>query len=330
MRQRKKIRVGLIGCNKRALRYGALFGGIDPRAFARLDPIGYHYMTYYKHVGLQIPSEAGFELVKVYDDDEKAGQTVAAAFRKRPEVCRSVAELVRGVDLVFIANESGDGACHREMATPGLEEGIPTFVDRPLAATIADAEAMISLAKRKRTPLLSCSHMKLLPHVARFKNRFAEIGPVELGVVMGQGPNPAHIADGIELTLCLFGDEFNGVPASVRSMGAWPLEILHLQFRGQRGKRVLQTLIVNSGAPTAQGAFYAKAVSQRRPVESPQFSRFVQTEGGLAVMAALKQMITVGRPSMPYQEMLASVAVAEAARSSHDSLRSVRVHTPEK
>ena len=62
----------------------------------------------------------------------------------------AVEAVADAVDLVFIANESGDGRDHLKLATPGLEKGVPTFVDRPFARTVKDAKAMIAPDRPKR------------------------------------------------------------------------------------------------------------------------------------------------------------------------------------
>ena len=317
------MNVGLIGCGKRALWYGAICGNIDPNVYAALDPPGYHHMTYYQHVELQVVRATGFRLAKVYDLDRKAASTFSAALQTRPEVCTRLEDVSKGVDLVFIANDAGDGANHLELASPGLNAGVPTFVDRPLAATVKDAKAMVSLAERKRALLLSCSHMRMLAHAGRFKARFAEIGAVETGAVRGHGPNPAHIADGIELALFLFGDEFDGRVECVQGMGRWPLEIMLLRFSKPKTERVLQVLVVNSQSNVPRCSFSAKAVSLGNPLDSPDFNAFVQTEGGLAVMNALKNMLETRKPPLPYSDMIESVAVAEAGRRAHNAASSV-------
>lgn len=320
---RKRIRVGLIGCNKRALWYGAIFDEIGPEAYAVLDPAAYHHLTFYSYVELMHERARGFKLAKLYDRSPKAAEQTAAAFGGRPVVCRMLDELPDDVDLVFIANESGDGSAHLKLATPGLRKRIPTFIDRPLARTVKDAMALISLARRKRVPLLSCSHLRMLPHVARFKSRFAEIDPIERGIVHGHGPNPAHVADGIQLALFLFGDEFDGRAEDVRSMGEWPLEIVLAQYaKAQSGRRMF-TLVVNSHMSGARHAFHASASSNMKPIYLDDLEAFVQSEGGLAVMNAVKKMVRTGRPALPYGEMIEPVAVAEAGRKAHNKAKAV-------
>ena len=322
---RRTIDVGLIGCGTRALWYGAIFGDIDPDTYAKLAPAAYHHMTYYMHVAPQVPRVKGFRLAKVYDPNESAAQRVAAAFRGTPDVCESIDEVSKNVDLVFIANDSGDGDTHRASAEPGLQCGVPTFIDRPFAASVKDANAMVALARRNGAPLLSCSHLRMLPQAARFKARFAEVGPIDQGVVVGNGPNPAHVADGVELALFLFGDAFRGRAASVKSMGASPFEVALIEFAKGKSGRSLQVLLHNAAGHdgSAPPTFTAKAASQFAPVNSPDFDAFAQTEGGVGVMEALKRMVATDDVPFPHPALVEPVAVMEAGRMSHNKTKAV-------
>ena len=51
------------------------------------------------------------------------------------------------MDLVFISDCVGDGSEHLRWAAPGLEKGVPTFVDKPFAY---DVKAGDMLAKIER------------------------------------------------------------------------------------------------------------------------------------------------------------------------------------
>jgi hypothetical protein len=275
-------------------------------------------MTYYMHVDLQIARSKGFRLTKIYDPDSEAARRAAAAFRGKPEVCDSVQAVSRNVDLVFIANDSGDGRGHLSLAGLSLDEGVPTFVDRPFAASVKEAKAMIALAKRRGAPLFSCSHLRMMPQVARFKARFPEVGPIDQGIIVGSGPNAAHIADGVELAIFLFGDDFRGRAASVQSMGASPFEVMLIQFATAKSGRALHMLLDNTYThrSSAPPTFAVTATSEFAPLHSPDFDAFAQTEGGVAVMKTLKRMVTTGTAPLPYSALVEPVAVIEAARRS--------------
>lgn len=95
-----------------------------------------------------------------------------------PEVIPSHTEAMRGygvklyedptdlfghVDAVLIT--SLDGCVHMERALPFLEEGIPTYVDKPFACSLADARAMFEEAHKKEVALMSCSSLRFAPEV---------------------------------------------------------------------------------------------------------------------------------------------------------------------
>lgn len=67
----------------------------------------------------------------------------------------AVAEMV---DLVFIT--AVDGRAHRELVERVIGSGKPVFVDKPFAASIEDAEAMLAAAEAKGVALMSCSSLR--------------------------------------------------------------------------------------------------------------------------------------------------------------------------
>lgn len=89
---------------------------------------------------------------------------------ERPE------ELLGQVDAVLI--ESNEGGVHRERATPFLEAGLPVFIDKPLASSVADARALVELAARRGVPLISASSLRFAPEVRRARSADAESGPL--------------------------------------------------------------------------------------------------------------------------------------------------------
>ena len=321
MTNKSAFRVGMIGCGNRGLWYGAVFDRIDPRAYAELAPFEYHHMTLYNRVTLCIRKAAGMRLTRVYDADRHVAESLRRAFGNRPVVCDSIESVSDDVDIVFIANESGDGSDHPRLAAPGLRKGLPTFIDRPLAASVKEARALIALARRRGAPLLSCSHVAMMPHVARFKRRFDEMDDLELGMVQGIGPNPAWVCDGADLAIETFGDLFGGKVHDVRSMGQWPLDVGLIHFKKPRSGRSVQVMLHTGHSGTAHRAFFARATSHRLPLDAPDLEMFRQAEGGRVVVEMVRDMARTGRPPLTPARMIEPVAVMEAARKSHNSKR---------
>lgn len=75
-------------------------------------------------------------------------------------------DLVGRVDAAIVSGR--DGHLHREQAVPLLAAGIPVLVDKPLAASVADARAIIAAAEHGKAPLVSCSALRFAPEISRF------------------------------------------------------------------------------------------------------------------------------------------------------------------
>src|SRR5580700_7553785 len=97
------------------------------------------------------------------------------------EFVSDISTLCRKVDGVLL--ESGDGRVHLEQVKPVLAAHKPVFIDKPLAATLADAREIARLAKEAGVPWFTSSSL-----------RYSEItsslaGPGILGA-MAWGPGP--------------------------------------------------------------------------------------------------------------------------------------------
>ena len=98
------------------------------------------------HVGrhhARILSEApDVDLVSVVDIDRGRADMVASETQSRAEV--DAARLLGQVDAVTIAVPT---EAHARVATPFLAAGIPVLVEKPIAASLAEADAMIRVAR---------------------------------------------------------------------------------------------------------------------------------------------------------------------------------------
>ena len=136
------------------------------------------------------------------------------------------------------------------------------------------------------------------------------------GTVIGHGPEPGAIADSIALAMDIFG---SGV-AAVESMGAWPMELLHLRYEDKEKNQGWDVLVTNTAFQAARSAIFAFANGVGE-IHFHGANDFNYPEGGWAVMEALKKMVASGESPIPQDDMVAAVAVAETAREVHNTGR---------
>jgi predicted dehydrogenase len=105
-----------------------------------------------QHHARILASLPGVSLIAVVDVNRPRADAIAAQHRSRP--LYEARELAGQVDAVTVAVPT---ELHREVATPFLEAGIPVLVEKPLARTVAEADAMIDSAGRSGA-LLAVGH----------------------------------------------------------------------------------------------------------------------------------------------------------------------------
>lgn len=78
--------------------------------------------------------------------------------RQGVEFVGSIKELVKKVDAVMLL--TNDGRPHLKEIIPVLKAGKPVYVDKPLAATLADVLAIFKVSRKHRVPMFSCSPLR--------------------------------------------------------------------------------------------------------------------------------------------------------------------------
>lgn len=100
------------------------------------------------------------------------------------EILSSPQAVAKAADVILIT--AADGRAHRRLFEQTIEFRRPTFVEKPIATTYADAAAIFHLAREVNVPVMSCS-------TARFGVPLAKALAEDLGAVIGCdvfGPMP--------------------------------------------------------------------------------------------------------------------------------------------
>ena len=201
--------------------YPALLNGYDPAALTRHSPpiVGGIFPT----GGL--PSVAGARVVACYDADPARARAVAEACLIE-RVCRTPDEALTGVDGVLSA--AAKRPATGRQATPAVEAGLPTFVDKPFTETVDDARALLALADRRGAPLFCTSALRYAPDgVAALRERLPElVGEPLAAHSIGTGDFDSYAVHSLEILFGLWG---GGVTA-VQSLGQPGHDVVRLVY----------------------------------------------------------------------------------------------------
>ena len=160
----------------------------------------------------------------------RVGQYAEEARRRGIAICETIEEVAEGCDAILL--ESADGRVHLEQFKRLLPFGLPVFIDKPLACSLADAEGIARLATEHALPVMSSSSLRFLQGlpetVARNRGR---ITGVELrGPLAFQPTQPGYFWYGlhtIEMLFAVLGPDFQSLEVqcleeSDRIEAAWP------------------------------------------------------------------------------------------------------------
>lgn len=129
-----------------------------------------------RHPGFTITTLVGGE-------PERREALIAAGNGLITDVVENPADLVGKVDAAIICTR--DGGKHAEQALPLLKAGLPVLADKPLAASVADATAMIEAARANNALLLSSSALRAVPEMADLRGASEERGTTAAVNVIG-------------------------------------------------------------------------------------------------------------------------------------------------
>ena len=262
-----------------------------------------------RYLNVEQPADVPVRVVALVAGDEDRTRELAELGGIERIVAES-ADLLGTVDALIVT--SRDGALHRAHAVPFLEAGTPVWVDKPLAASVADAEEIVAAAERGGTQLTSSSALRWVADTDAVVDGLASIG--ELQAVTVTGPADAgspysgiffygiHIADVAQRL----------VPGAPEDIDVQPLPggvVARYRVGG-----VLVTLEFVRPDGIGQVPFRATAVGSHGVVSRDIVLGADYVQPGVDAFAG---MLATGRPPLPAAQLLAPIAVLESvARAS--------------
>jgi hypothetical protein len=282
------IRVGMIGCDTS------------------------HCMAFTQRFHEAKPAE-GMPAVRVvacypsFSPDLKSSAERVDEYRKslseqwQVKMTASIEEMLKEVDVVML--ESVDGRRHLRELRPVAEAGKPVYIDKPFAASLADAKEMVKIIKEARLPAFSCSSLRYDSKVAQF------VADDKHGKVIGcDAFGPAHLEP---TNPGFFWYGIHGIEILYTIMG--------------RGCKAVQCMSTEDG-DLAVGAWKDGRLGSMRGIRKGKagYGAMVLCENGLVpvqaagdyyvgLVKALIQFFTTRKPPVPIEDTLEICAFIDAA-----------------
>jgi predicted dehydrogenase len=241
-------------------------------------------------------------------DDLPASYTRVDGFTEQLEqrfgvrIVATIEELCAEVDAILLT--SVDGRKHLEQARPVIAAGIPLYIDKPMAASLADVIEIFRLAEEANVPVFSTSSYRYYPGLLELKNR--DIG--ELRGAISYGPaqmDPTHpdlAWYGIHPIEALFTVMGTGLESVVR-VHTPDTDVVTGVWSG--GKVGTLRGIRNGSAPNRVIVFGSKGVAEQGP-----------GAGYRGLMVEAVEFFRSGEPPVSARETIEIFAFIEAADES--------------
>ncbi|TDD57976.1 Gfo/Idh/MocA family oxidoreductase [Kribbella antibiotica] len=216
-------------------------------------------------------------------------------------------ELIGSVDALIVTNR--DGALHREHAKPFLDAGIPVWVDKPLAASTADARAILEAAERTSTLVTSYSAVRWVADADTLAQSIESVGELQAVTVTGPADPDSEYS----------GIFFYGIHAADLAQRLAPGDPQNIQVEQTkatviaryRSNDVLVTLQLVTPTDTGSVPFHAEIVGREGVV-----SQDIQLDADYVVpgLKVFLELLATGNAPLDAATMLAPITVLEQLR----------------
>lgn len=248
----QKLSLGIIGMsegNGHPYSWSAIFNGYNQQYMSQCPFATIPQYLSERHYPNDFLSEYG-EVTCIYTQDLSVSQHIAKASNINSCVDKPE-DMIGKVDAVLLARDDAEN--HYEMTLPYLQAGLPVFIDKPLALSVAEAEKIFA-AEQFPGQVFSCTSLRYadeLMILAEEKNRIGDIKYVEASVPKKWDTYAIHTIEPIVLQfpdrgklvrvtprykegvrVCIV--EWENLMASIKATGNTPSSI-KINYLGQKG-----------------------------------------------------------------------------------------------
>ena len=177
------IRLGVIGMsagNAHPYSWSCIINGrFDAE---EITAVGYPAVAAYLQANRDTLGIPGAQVTHVWTQDAAISKSIAKTAGIQ-HICASMEDMITEVDAVLLTRD--DPEQHVAMAKPFIEAGIPIFIDKPLASTIADLEYFAKQVEAGKF-IMSCSSQRYANEIKIVKQDIASLGKLELITAVGK------------------------------------------------------------------------------------------------------------------------------------------------
>jgi predicted dehydrogenase len=217
------IRYGVIGMspgNAHPYSWSCIINGVFDGD--EITSAGYPAVAAYLQANRDTLGIPDAQVTHVWTQDANISSSIAKTARIT-HIVANPEDMIPDVDAVLLTRDDPEN--HVVMARPFIEAGIPVFIDKPLAATIADLEYFAAQATAGKF-IMSCSSQRYANEIKIVKQDIAALGNLELITAVGKKD---WIKYGVHLLEGIFSLLDDPAVRSVQHIGKEGQDIVHIE-----------------------------------------------------------------------------------------------------
>lgn len=284
------VRLGIVGgaAIYHALSFGGLINGVAP---GQTLPEGWPAYP-------QCVEDA--RITVVWDEDRAAAEKLAQVYGI-DHVADTLEEVAQHSDGVIVADDVTRNHCRH--APFFLENGIPTFIDKPLAPDVKTAESLVELAAKHGAPVMSGSALRYAAESEEIRSNPAKLGEIKLATAVGPNELFFYGIHPLELAHSILG----GGIASVQNIGDDDQDVVKVTYKDGR----LLILLVSRVAGFGFEVTLYGTEGRERIVVSDGTAFYANQ------LRLIAQMVREKKAPVPIENALEVIRVLEAGKKSH-------------
>ncbi|RBI72252.1 hypothetical protein DQW77_10825 [Roseovarius sp. TE539] len=198
------LRFGIIGQspgNGHPYSWSAICNGYRPDAMALCGfPAIPDYLARQQWPHDRLP---GARVTHVWAQDRKTAARIALAGRIETVVARPE-DMIGHIDALLLARD--DARNHRHFAAPFLRAGLPVYIDKPIALSMDELDAL-NMMQLRPGQIFSCSALRFAPEMRLDAETAAGIGPIRLITGMTAGSWQTYAIHLVDPLLAMLGHD---------------------------------------------------------------------------------------------------------------------------